>query len=109
MFPQVVKIARILGPLGLMPSPGKKTVGQDITLLIQTARESTRLDQDDLRLSCIVGKTDWTEDLVQENIKVLVNTVKELKPKVPFGQFVSKVALTTPFGIGMELPERPFK
>jgi large subunit ribosomal protein L1 len=109
VFPQVLKVARILGPKGLMPSPAKGTVSPSIETLLKTALSATKVSTTDHSVSCAVGRTEWSEDDLVGNIKALVQGVKEMKVAKGDAKFVESVALTTPYGVGVILPERPFK
>jgi large subunit ribosomal protein L1 len=46
MFPQVIKIAKYLGPKGLMPSPARGTVSDDIKGMMDSIMASTKFEMD---------------------------------------------------------------
>ena len=46
MFPQVVKIAKILGPKGIMPSPAKGTVSDDLKELLSNVKATIKYEAD---------------------------------------------------------------
>ena len=47
MFPQVIKIAKYLGPKGLMPSPARGTVSDDIPTMMDSMKASTKFELDE--------------------------------------------------------------
>lgn len=71
MFPSVVKIARHLGPKGLMPSPARGTVSTDIEGMMRKLTASTRFETDETSMAgsggyvhLVVGRTGWTLEKV---------------------------------------------
>ncbi|KAJ3059147.1 hypothetical protein HDU98_004829, partial [Podochytrium sp. JEL0797] len=46
MFPKVIKIAKFLGPKGLMPSPGRGTVSDDIEGMISSIKSVSKFSAD---------------------------------------------------------------
>lgn len=50
MFPQVIKIAKYLGPKGLMPSPAKGTVSDSIADMMASVKSLTKFEMDSNRL-----------------------------------------------------------
>jgi hypothetical protein len=60
MFPHVVKIAKFLGPKGLMPSPGKGTVSDDVVAMMKSLAASTPFVSDGQgRVVVEVGRVSW--------------------------------------------------
>ena len=53
LFPQVIKIARILGPKGLMPSPGRGTVSNDIEGMMKSLSATTKYEMDSNAIVCL--------------------------------------------------------
>lgn len=47
MFPHVIKIAKLLGPKGLMPSPARGTVSDDIETMMASLKASTKYEMDE--------------------------------------------------------------
>ncbi len=60
MFPHVIKIAKVLGPKGLMPSPGKGTVSEDVAGMMATLSASTPFISDGAgRIQVEIGRLSW--------------------------------------------------
>ncbi|KAJ3318232.1 hypothetical protein HDV06_000725 [Boothiomyces sp. JEL0866] len=74
MFPNVVKIAKILGPKGLMPSPAKGTVGDDLTKMMGETNSTIKLEIRD-KLDLLVGNTSWQNEKLEANIKEVMKAV----------------------------------
>ncbi|KAJ3269085.1 hypothetical protein HDV01_001893 [Terramyces sp. JEL0728] len=74
MFPNVVKIAKILGPKGLMPSPAKGTVGDDLRKMMGETNSTIKLEIRD-QLDMLIGSTAWDNEKLESNIKEVMKTV----------------------------------
>jgi large subunit ribosomal protein L1 len=57
MFPHVIKIAKFLGPKGLMPSPAKGTVSDDIKAMLSSVRALTKFEMDPKSRVLKLGKS----------------------------------------------------
>jgi large subunit ribosomal protein L1 len=61
MFPKVVRIAKILGPKGLMPSPAKGTVSDDLQALLSSLQFTTKYEADSEKMVKIdIAKVIYT-------------------------------------------------
>ena len=84
----IMKLARILGPKGLMPTEKKGTVTTDFAKAINMVRSGNvfRVDQAGI-LSLGVGRSDWAPEKIAANITALTNAVlpfKKLGLPLPF-------------------------
>ncbi|KAJ4980832.1 hypothetical protein NE237_031669 [Protea cynaroides] len=81
-MPRLGKIARILGPRGLMPNPKLGSVTSDVTGAVQEAKRG-RIDFK-LDKSAIVhvglGKVNFSEESIRENVGAFVNALLLAKP-----------------------------
>ncbi|KAI9366913.1 ribosomal protein L1-like protein [Zopfochytrium polystomum] len=111
LFPQVVKIARILGPKGLMPSPSKGTVSDDIKQMMAALRATSKFEIDaDGYISLELARTAWPNADIQKNLRAFVKAVIDAKPsKFNAITFVEGVSLSGPLLPGFKLPLRPFR
>ncbi|KAJ1547693.1 hypothetical protein HK405_005177, partial [Cladochytrium tenue] len=98
MFPQVVKIARILGPQGLMPSPSKGTVSDNIESMMNALRATSKF------------ALDSEGHISLDNLRSLVKAVIEaIPPKISAQTFIEGVVVTGPLMPGFKLPLKPFR
>ena len=116
MFPKVVKIAKILGPLGLMPSPAKGnsldlgTVSDDIKSLMSSVQASSSIEMKDGFIELAIGQSTWPDTQLQDNLIAFVKAVKALKPpKMDEKQFLQTIAVSSPQSVALEFPRRPFQ
>ncbi len=105
VMPQIAKVARILGPRGLMPNPKTGTVTNDIEATvkeIKAGRLAFRVDKYGI-LHLPVGKASFDKDKLKDNIKSLFQTVQRLRPPTAKGQYFKRISLTSSMGPGIRL------
>ncbi|MBI2590042.1 50S ribosomal protein L1 [Candidatus Berkelbacteria bacterium] len=77
LMPKVAKIAKILGPIGKMPSPKAGTVSdkpEEVFKSIQAGRIEYRADPHQI-VHQVIGKTSWEASQLLENAKALLGTL----------------------------------
>ncbi|KAJ3098683.1 hypothetical protein HDU97_003800 [Phlyctochytrium planicorne] len=121
MWPQVVKIARVLGPKGLMPSPARGTVSDDIATMMATlqATQGFELDTDSsINLGKIAGEVEIKQikrnctNIVarRKYLWSLVKAVVDARPaKTDASKFVTSINLWAPFAPAVQLPMKSFR
>ncbi|GAA5122149.1 50S ribosomal protein L1 [Haloechinothrix salitolerans] len=100
---KVGKIARILGPRGLMPNPKTGTVTPNIAKAvadIKGGKVSFRVDKQ-ANLHMIIGKASFEPEKLVENYAAALDEVLRAKPSAAKGRFVKKVTFTTTMGPGI--------
>lgn len=105
MMGQIGKVARILGPRGLMPNPKTGTVTMDLEKAIKDAKSGKveyRTDKQNI-VHVAVGKASFDEASLQENIETLVRAVVKDKPASAKGKYLKSVTLTSTMGPGIKL------
>lgn len=105
MMAKVGRVARKLGPRGLMPNPKSGTVvpAEDLARTIKEVRGGRvefRNDKTGL-LHVGVGKVSFSEKQINENIAALMEAVKSIKPSSIKGTFVRSVTFTSTMGPGI--------
>ena len=108
---KVGRLGRILGPRGLMPNPRAGTVvdAADIGKAVNDAKQGRvefRLDRTSL-LHAPIGKVNFSEDQLLENLATLVQEVQKAKPSGGKGQFIRTMYLTTSMGPSIKLDLGP--
>lgn len=105
MMAKVGRVARKLGPRGLMPNPKSGTVvaGDDIARTIKEVRGGRVEFRNDKTaiLHVAVGKVSFTEQQISENIAALMESVKSIKPTSIKGSFIRSVTFTSTMGPGI--------
>ena len=106
---KVGKIARILGPRGLMPNPKTGTVTADVTKAvsdIKGGKVNFRVDKQ-ANLHLVIGKVSFDEAQLVENYGAALDEISRAKPASSKGTYLRKVAVSTTMGPGIQVdPKR---
>ena len=106
---KVGKIARILGPRGLMPNPKTGTVTADVTKAvsdIKGGKVNFRVDKQ-ANLHLVIGKVSFDESKLVENYGAALDEISRAKPASSKGTYLRKVAVSTTMGPGIPVdPKR---
>ncbi|MQA13958.1 MAG: 50S ribosomal protein L1 [Pseudonocardiaceae bacterium] len=100
---KVGRIARILGPRGLMPNPKTGTVTPDVTKAvaeIKGGKINFRVDKQ-ANLHLIIGKTSFEVEQLVENYAAALDEVLRAKPSAAKGRYLKTVAFSTTMGPGI--------
>ncbi|MET8834752.1 50S ribosomal protein L1 [Micromonospora sp. NPDC004540] len=100
---KIGRIARILGPRGLMPNPKTGTVTMDVTKAvadIKGGKITFRVDKHS-NLHLIIGKASFSETQLIDNYAAVLDEVLRSKPSAAKGKYLKKVTLTTTMGPGV--------
>jgi large subunit ribosomal protein L1 len=99
----VGQLGQILGPRGLMPNPKVGTVTPDVTTAVNNAKAGQiryRNDKNGI-IHTTIGKADFEEAKLQENLESLLEALKKAKPANAKGQFIKKISVSTTMGAGV--------
>ena len=105
MMPSIGKVAKILGPKGLMPNPKLGTVTQDLKTAIQNAK-SGQVQYKKEKSGIVhagIGKMNFNEDDLLENLKAFFSAINKSKPDTVKGSFIKKVTIASTMGVGLEI------
>jgi len=100
---KVGRIARILGPRGLMPNPKTGTVTPDVAKAvtdIKGGKITFRVDKQS-NLHLIIGKASFSADQLVENYGAALDEVLRAKPSSAKGKYLKKVVFSTTMGPGI--------
>lgn len=92
----VRKVARVLGPRGLMPNPKSGTVTDDIPEAInqvKAGRVEYKMDKT-ANVAIVVGKRSFSPEQITENAEAAVQSLMQAKPKSATGKFIKSLALS---------------
>jgi len=99
----VGQLGQILGPRGLMPNPKVGTVTPDVETAVKNAKGGQvryRTDKAGI-IHCSIGKVDFTEDSLVENLNALLADLLKAKPSSAKGIYFSKVSVSSTMGPGV--------
>ena len=100
---KVGRIARILGPRGLMPNPKTGTVTPDVTKAvndIKGGKINFRIDKQ-ANLHFVIGKASFDEKALAENYGAAIDEILRAKPSSSKGRYLKKVVVSTTTGPGI--------
>ena len=105
MMGQLGRVAKILGPKGLMPSPKSGTVTMDVVKAINETKAGKveyRVDKTAI-IHCPVGKKSFGKEKLQENMEVLMNAIVRAKPASAKGTYIKSIVLSSTMGPGIKV------
>ena len=105
MMGMVGRVARILGPRGLMPNPKSGTVTTDITKAIndiKAGKVEYRVDRSSI-INVPVGKASFSEEQLSANISALMDAIVKAKPSAAKGTYLRSITVSSTMGPGIKL------
>lgn len=82
-MPKLAKVAKILGPLGMMPNPKTGTVSDKPSEAIEEIKKGKiiiKTEKDASVIHTIFGKVSFEKDHLEENLMEILKTLKQNKP-----------------------------
>ena len=105
MMPTIGKVAKILGPKGLMPNPKLGTVTQDVKSAVSNSKTGQIQYKNDKAgiVHAGIGKLNFREEDLLENLKTFYSSITKSKPDAVKGSFIKKVSIASTMGFGLEI------
>ena len=105
MMPVVSKIAKILGPKGMMPNPKTGTVTNDVKTTITNINKGLVAYKNDKAgtIHASIGRISFDNTKLSENISGFVEEVKKNKPTNVKGNYVNSVYISSSMGVGIKV------
>ena len=111
MMGTIGRIARILGPKGLMPNPKSGTVTMDVAKAvadIKAGKVEYRVDKTAI-VHVPVGKVSFGVDKLTENLASLMDAIVKAKPAAAKGTYLKSVVISTTMGPGVKFNGMKFQ
>ncbi len=110
MMGTIGRIARLLGPKGLMPNPKSGTVTMDLTKAItdiKAGKVEYRVDKTSI-VHCPIGKVSFDDEKLAENLKALMDAIIKAKPATAKGTYIRSLYMSTTMGPSVRLNSLKF-
>jgi large subunit ribosomal protein L1 len=99
------RVARVLGPKGLMPNPKLGTVTMDVAAAVKKAKAGEvqyRVEKNGI-VHAGVGKVSFSEEALYENAKTLIDAVIKAKPAGAKGTYLKRISISSTMGAGVHV------
>jgi large subunit ribosomal protein L1 len=102
---KISKVAKKLGPRGLMPSPKNGTVTADVKKAVSDALKGKVDFKNDKAgtVHCLVGRVNFDKQALLENAKLVIKAIKDAKPDSAKGKFIKEFYLNTTMGPSVQV------
>lgn len=110
MMGTIGRIARLLGPKGLMPNPKSGTVTMDLTkaiVEIKAGKVEYRVDKTAI-VHCPIGKVSFDDEKLAANMKALMEAIMKAKPATAKGTYVRSLYMSTTMGPSLKVNSLKF-
>lgn len=99
----LAKVAKVLGPRGLMPNPKSGTVTFDIARTVKELKAGrVEFKADDFGIVHLpIGRASFTEAKLAENAQAVIDEVNRCKPSSSKGTYMKSVSLSSTMGPGV--------
>ncbi|MBE6451165.1 MAG: 50S ribosomal protein L1 [Alphaproteobacteria bacterium] len=99
------RVARVLGPKGLMPNPKLGTVTVDVATAVAKAKAGEvqyRVEKNGI-VHAGVAKASFSEDKIYDNAKAFIEAIIKAKPQAVKGTYMKKVSISSTMGVGVKV------
>lgn len=107
MMGLIGRVAKVLGPKGLMPNPKSGTVTNDVTKAINDVKAGKveyRLEKNNI-VHCPIGKASFGKEKLIENYRVMIDALTRAKPASSKGTYFKSISVATTMGPGIKIAE----
>ena len=108
---QLGKVARILGPRGLMPNPKTGTVTVDIASAVSEVKKGKiafRVDKFGI-VHASIGRVSFSPKQLSENAHELVSTLQKMKPSSAKGIYMKTISVASTMSPGIAVDPKSIK
>ncbi len=105
MMGSVGKLAKILGPRGLLPNQKLGTVTFDVDKVVAELKGGRAFFKNDKGglIHFSIGKVSFDAQKLQENLQAFVKALSAAKPATSKGKFIRKMTLSSTMGVGISV------
>ncbi len=99
------RVARVLGPKGLMPNPKLGTVTMDVATAVKNAKAGEvqyRVEKNGI-VHAGVAKASFSNEQIYDNAKLFIETILKAKPATVKGTYMKKISISSTMGVGVKV------
>jgi len=102
---EVRKVARVLGPRGLMPNPKAGTVSDDLgeaIRAVKAGRVEFKMDKT-ANVAIVIGKRSFSPEQIEENASAAIEVLGRSRPESLRGKFIRGLAISSTMSPSIKL------
>lgn len=105
MMGAVGRLAKILGPRGLLPNKKIGTVTFDVAGVISELKSGRKFFKNDKSgsVNFVIGKVSFDVDRLNDNLMAFIKALATSRPSAAKGKFIKKVTVSSTMGVGIQV------
>ncbi|MFA5998555.1 MAG: 50S ribosomal protein L1 [Candidatus Babeliales bacterium] len=105
LMPRLGKLAKVLGPKGLLPNKKLGTVADDVASVVKELKRGKAFFKNDKYglVHFAIGKVSFGADVLHENLAEFLKVLASAKPSASKGKFIRKITISSTMGIGINV------
>jgi large subunit ribosomal protein L1 len=102
---KIGKLAKTLGPKGLLPNKKLGTVTFDVFAVVDDLKKGRRFFKNDKSglVHFTIGKVSFGVEKLMENLSGFIKALNSSKPATAKGKFIQKITLSSTMGVGIQV------
>jgi len=110
-MPKISKVARVLGPAGVMPNPKNGTVSADVKKAVEQLKKGkieVRTEQNFPIIHTVIGKCSFDTTKLEENLSEIIGALKQNRPSKAKPDWIKSIFLSSTMGGSYQVDSKSF-
>jgi large subunit ribosomal protein L1 len=110
-MPKISKVARVLGPAGVMPNPKNGTVSADVKKAVEQLKKGkieVRTEQNFPIIHTVIGKCSFDATKLEENLSEIIGSLKQNRPSKAKPDWIKSIFLSSTMGGSYQVDSKSF-
>jgi len=105
LMPKLGKLAKVLGPKGLLPNKKLGTVSEDVASVVKELKRGKSFFKNDKYglVHFVIGKVSFGPDKLHDNFVEFLKVLASSKPTASKGKFIRKITVSSTMGLGIQI------
>lgn len=105
LMPRLGKLAKVLGPKGLLPNKKLGTVDEDVASVVKELKKGKSFFKNDKYglVHFSIGKVSFSADVLHDNMNEFLRVLGSSKPSASKGKFIRKITVSSTMGVGVSV------